>query len=158
MKYIFFILIFLSCNKVTETSTCDFDLVMNLYLVDSKKKMTLLDDSYGPFNSSSTITDEKGIDISFENLFGKKHFRFSLSKLGNYKLDTMINKTCLINLVPINETFIDIDTLKIQFKMKKDKCGGYAIEKLNCKYNDSLYVLDYLPSMGSEARFIKKGY
>ena len=116
----------------------------------------------GPFNSETTVIDEVGNKVNWmigEGLGGGGLFEILLAESGKDSLETLIRKTYYIHLAQGAQTSADIDTLLLWYKIVPQKCdGGIDIKEMNCKYNDSLYVFNHLPTTGSEARFIKKGY
>lgn len=164
MKKIVLIFLLIYTFGCGPNEYCDFfdtEKVMSFLIVDATNKESLLSDLNGPFNSNTIVKDEFGNLVPLETKNGLQGglFKILIAESGKDSLETLIRKTYYIHLAQGAQNSADIDTLLLWYKIVPQKCnGGIDIKEMNCKYNDSLYVYNYCPTIGSEARFIKKGY
>ena len=164
MKSIIFILLIVAIYSCGPKEYCDYietEKVISFFIVDATNKESLLSDLNGPFNSNTIVKDEFGdiVPLKTKNGLQGGLFKILIAESGKDSLETLIRKTYYIHLAQGSHSDADIDTLLLWYKIVPHKCkGGIDVKELNCKYNDSLYVYNYCPTTGSEARFIKKGY
>jgi len=146
-----------SCTPGGDPLPCLDKIFIRFYIVDSLKK-PIIDVLNGPFFPESTIIDENGNNLTNKEYLKGGYFILPIAEKGIDSTGTLLRKTYYINLFHDTSTPIDVDTLLLNFTINKTSCDGIGINRINCLYNDSLYSFNYLPDVGSEARFLKVGF